>query len=188
MLTWALMQGKLLNNCCELVLNAQALLRIPRLDLSLPARVGWKLNSPALLHPCTLNSSALMMEAAALWHRREKGGRSKALSHVMQFLILFFRAQIIILFSGLAPQGWVSTQHRIKSPQAPPKTQHWGGGTGLEIPVWNCRGCPMKTRPDTTPESISVRINCKIKNICAVSGSHPNFITFDEILWEVLLF
>lgn len=154
-------------------------------------RVGWKLNSPALLHPCTLNSSALMMEAAALWHR--KGGRRgegpRPFPMWCSFsVILFFRAQIIILCSGLPPQGWVYTQHRIKSPQAPPKTQHWGGGTGLEIPVWNCRGCPMKTRPDTTPESISVRINCKIKNICAVSGSHPNFITFDEILWEVLLF
>lgn len=42
--TGPLMQGKLLNNCCELVLNAQALLRIPRLDLSHPARVGDKFN------------------------------------------------------------------------------------------------------------------------------------------------
>lgn len=49
----------------------------------------------------------------------------------------------------------------------------------------------MKTRPDTTPEMISMRINCKIKNICAVSGSHPSALQLqecDEMLWEVLPF
>lgn len=38
---------------------------------------------------------------------------------------------------------------------------------------------------------ISMRINCEIKNICAVSGSHPNVLQSqecDEMLWEVLPF
>lgn len=129
------MQGKLLNNCCELVLNAQALLRIPRLDLSSPARLGHKIQFSSTW---ALNSSALMMEVSGFvtWKRREKGGRSKALSHAMPLpsYVIFQRAQTIILWSGLPLQGWVFTLHRIKSSQPPPKSQHWGE-TGLKIPV-----------------------------------------------------
>lgn len=68
------------------MLNAQALLRIPRLNLSPPAKAGSKLNSPPLFHLWTPKSSGLMLEAAdfGTWKGREKGKRSKVVSHMMQ--------------------------------------------------------------------------------------------------------
>lgn len=121
------------------------------------------------------------------WKRREKGERSRALSHAVQLpsYVIFQRAQTIILWSGLPPQSWVSTLHGIKASQPPPKNQHWLGGTGLEIPVLKLRRMSRENSPDTTPEMISVRINCKIKNICAVSGSHLN-ITVTGMWWNPL--
>lgn len=59
------MQGKLLNNCCELVLNAQALLRMPRLDLSSPARLGHKIQFSSTGSP--LGPEQLCINDGSFW-------------------------------------------------------------------------------------------------------------------------
>lgn len=119
--------------------------------------------------------------------KEEKGDTSKVLSQAMQLPSY----RIFHNYFMVWPPSTVSTQHGMKSSQPPPKKQHWGGGTGLEIPVLKLQRMSHENSARDNPWDDLIRINCKIQNICAVPGSHPNVLQLqecDEILWEVLPF